>query len=205
MTTPDGAARVAPVGFDWLFLDGEHGTFDRRNVGATVALVGTRAACYVRLAARDDSALADAAFDAGAAGVIVPLVNSAREAARAVANAAGRGAVVVQAETREAVLGIDEIASVPGVGAILVGPNDLSASLGIPGQFEHPEFRRAVDAIAAGCDAAGVPKGIYGSNAAAVQPYIARSFSFIVAGKDLPIDAARELLHLLRTPQPQAS
>lgn len=205
MTTPEGAARVAPIGFDWLFLDGEHGTFDRWNIEAAVADVGARAACYVRIASRDDSALADAALDAGASGVIVPLVNNAEEASRAVAQAGGRGTVVVQAETREAVRHIGEIARVSGVGAMLIGPNDLSASLGIPGEFEHPEFRRAVEAIAAACDAAGVPKGIFGSSAAAVRPHMARGFTFIVAGKDLSVDAARALLHILRTPQPQVS
>jgi 2-keto-3-deoxy-L-rhamnonate aldolase RhmA len=205
VTTPAGASRVAFIGFDWLFLDGEQGTFDSRNVAAAIADVGDRAACYVRIASRDDAALADAALDAGAAGVIVPLVNSAAEATRAVAEARGRGAVVVQAETSEAVRHIDEIARVPGVSAVLIGPNDLSASLGRPGQFAHPEFVRAVDTIAASCDAAGVPKGIFGSDAAAVQPYMTRGFTVIVAGKDLRMDAARELLQLLRTSQPQAS
>lgn len=204
VTTPAGAARVASIGFDWLFLDGEHGTFDRRNVGPAIASVGARARCYVRLAARDDAALADAALDAGAAGVIVPLVNSAEEAARAVVLVRGRGSVVVQAETREAVACIAEIARVSGLHAILIGPNDLSASLGIPGQFAHAEFLRSVRAIADGCHAAGVAKGIYGADAAAVEAHMASGFTFIVAGKNLPMDAARALLHLLRTPQPQA-
>jgi 2-keto-3-deoxy-L-rhamnonate aldolase RhmA len=205
VTTPDGAARVASIGFDWLFLDGEHGTFDAGNVAATIAEVGGRAACYVRLATRDDFVLADAALDAGASGVIVPLVNHPAEAERAVAHAAGRGKIVLQAETGEAARTIGAIARVPGIGAVLIGPNDLSASLGVPGQFGHEAYLRAVNMIAAGCDAAGVPKGIYGGNAAAVLPHMTRGFTFIVAGKDLPIVAARDLLHLLRTPQPQAS
>ncbi len=186
--TPEAGDAYAPLHFDWLFVDGEHGAFTPENVGAYVRRAAHHTMCLVRIAVLTDAWLA-AAFDGGAAGVIVPLVNDAELAARAVAAVAGRGAVVVQAETVDAVRNIEAIAATPGVAAVLVGPNDLSASLGIPGAFAREEFQRAVLEIAAGCDRADVPKGIFGASADAVRPWRERGFTLVVAGVDRAIGA----------------
>ena len=186
--TPEAGDAYAPLHFDWLFVDGEHGAFTPENVGAYVRRAAHHTMCLVRIATLTEAWLV-AAFDGGAVGVIVPLVSDAKMAASAVAAVAGRGAVVVQAETAEAVRNIDTIAATPGVAAVLVGPNDLSASLGMPGEFARDEFQRAVLDVAAGCDRAGVPKGIFGASADSVRPWRERGFTLIVAGVDRVIGA----------------
>lgn len=180
---PAFALPVALLGYDWLFLDGELGTFAPGNIAPVVQAIGDRVPSFVRVRELEPEWI-DAVFEAGAIGVIVPLVNTAHQAARAVELTAGRGLVVVQAETRDAVVNIDAIARVPGVDVVLIGPNDLSASLGIAGELTHPEFRDAVATIAEGCKEAGVPVGIYCANVPTALPYFERGFTFIVVGVD---------------------
>jgi 2-keto-3-deoxy-L-rhamnonate aldolase RhmA len=198
---PTLALPVSMLGYDWLFLDGELGTFAPGNIAPVIDAIGDRAACFVRVKELEAEWI-DAAFDAGAAGVIVPLVSTPHQAARAVELTAGRGIVVVQAETRDAVVNIDAIANVAGVDVVLIGPNDLSASLGIPGELTHPEYRDAVVAIARGCKAAGVPVGIYAANVPTARPYFERGFTVLVVGvdKQLLAGAAKAQLMALRSP-----
>ncbi len=202
LTIPDPslALPVAMAGYDWLFLDGEHGAFTPGNIAPVVEAVGERAACFVRVQELEPTWV-DAVFNAKAAGIIVPFVNTPHQAARAVELANGRGLVVVQIETRDAVLNIDAIASVSGVDIVLIGPNDLSASLGVPGEFTHPEYRGAVATVAYGCAQAGVPVGIFGANVPVVRPYFARGFTFVVVGvdKQLLAGAAKMQLMALRS------
>lgn len=190
---------VALLGYDWLFLDGELGTFAPGNIAPVVQAIGDRVPSFVRVRELEPEWI-DAVFEAGAIGVIVPLVNTAHQAARAVELTAGRGLVVVQAETRDAVVNIDAIARVPGVDVVLIGPNDLSASLGIAGELTHPQFRDAVATIAEGCKEAGVPVGIYCANVPTALPYFERGFTFIVVGvdKQLLAGAAKAQLAALR-------
>jgi 2-keto-3-deoxy-L-rhamnonate aldolase RhmA len=68
-----------------------------------------------------------------------------------------RAFVAIQIETAEAVAEVEEIAKVPGVDMLFVGPADLSQALGIPGQFEHPKLWEAVSKVAKACQAAGIP------------------------------------------------
>lgn len=101
-----------------------------------------------------------------------------------IANANERTAVVVQAEHIDAVHQIEAIVQVTGVDAVLVGPYDLSASMGLIGQIDHPEVVQAIEHVTAVCLGAGVHLGIFGVSAEAVQPYIARGYTLIVAGVD---------------------
>lgn len=203
---------VASRGFDWLFLDTEHGAFDAHAIRAHLRAVGDRAATLVRVPALDRAAIAQA-LDAGAHGVIIPQVNSAAEAAEAVAAGryppAGRrglGAsraqgfgldgggylaranfditIVVQAETTGAVEAIDRIARTAGVDAVLIGPYDLSAALGVPGAFTHPAFLSAVQRVATACADARVPLGVFGMTPAALTPYVQLGATLLVAGTD---------------------
>jgi 2-keto-3-deoxy-L-rhamnonate aldolase RhmA len=93
-------------------------------------------------------------------------------------------AVVLQAESRAAVDNIDSIAAVEGVDCILIGPYDLSASLGHIGEVTHPEVRSAIDAIAAACKQANVRLGIFGVTPEAVRPYQSQGFTLITVGVD---------------------
>ena len=153
---PEVALRLAAQGFDWLFLDGEHGGYGPIETSRTLAALGGVTPCLLRVPNQDPDVIADAAA-CGAAGLIVPHVDSAAQAEAAVRAAQGRGLVVVQAESGEVVAAIEAIARVPGVDAVFVGPYDLTASLGIPEQFDHPAFHAALAAICAACRAARMP------------------------------------------------
>jgi 2-keto-3-deoxy-L-rhamnonate aldolase RhmA len=109
-------------------------------------------------------------------------------------------AVVVQAEHIEAVEHIEAIVQVPGIDAVLIGPYDLSASLGRLGEVDHPEVISAVDRVTQACQGAGVPLGVFGISAKAVRPYIERGYTLIVAGADALLlgQAAQRLLAQLK-------
>jgi 2-keto-3-deoxy-L-rhamnonate aldolase RhmA len=93
-------------------------------------------------------------------------------------------AVIVQAEHYEAVENIEAIVKVEGIDAVLVGPYDLSASLGRPGDLAHPEVTSAIDHVTQTCLGAGVPLGIFRLTADALKPYIERGYTLLVAGVD---------------------
>ena len=228
LNAPEVAELLGEAGFDWLFVDAEHGTFDARELQAMLQGAGRAVECLIRVPALDEISIKKA-LDVGAAGLIVPQVHSAEQAERVVqwaryppAGSRGLGVaraqrygfqlreylrtandhivLVVQAESAEAVQNIEAIVRVPGIDAVLIGPYDLSASLGRPGEIEHPAVRDAIQQIARVCRAGGVPVGIFGMTAEAVQPYIQQGFKLIVAGVDTVLlgHAARELLGRLK-------
>jgi len=157
-------------------------------------------------------------LDAGAAGVIAPFINTAdqaRELVRSVkyppegmrgvafCRANGYGSrleeyvaranretfVCVQIEHAEAVRNIDEILAVPGVDAVMIGPYDLSASLGITARFDHPEMTAAVDAVNAACQRHGIAAGIHvvQPEPAQVLRRIREGYRFIAYSLDITI------------------
>lgn len=180
---PEVARRLAGQGFDWLFLDGEHGGFGPAEASRTLAALAGALPCLLRVPSQEPDVLADAA-SCGAAGLIVPHVDSAAQAEAAVRAIRGRGLVVVQAESREAVADIEAIVRVPGVDAVFVGPYDLTTSLGIPEQFEHPAFQAALDTIREACRAAGMPLGIFRLTGAEARIHLAQGFTLLAAGTD---------------------
>ncbi len=216
---------VADVGFDWLCFDGEHGAIDVTNSlqGLLQAARG-RSACIVRVPALDEAAIKHV-LDSGATGVMVPQVHTAEQAAQAarwsryppegsrgmgIARAHGYGfrvaeylesandqtVVIVQAESAQAVREIDAIAQVPGVDAVLIGPYDLSASLGHPGDLSHPDVQGAIARIGEVCQAHRMPVGVFGMSAAAVRPFMSRGFRLMLIGVDASLlgQAARDML-----------
>ncbi|HKK15818.1 MAG TPA: aldolase/citrate lyase family protein [Gammaproteobacteria bacterium] len=218
---------LASSGFDWLFIDAEHGAFNPQQAQTMLQAAG-ECPCVIRVPAADDIWIKKA-LDCGAAGIIVPQVHTADQA-RQIVNSAkysptgsrgvgiGRAhkygiefedylekanretAVIIQAESQAAVDNIDAIAKVKGIDAIFIGPYDLSASLGKTGQVTHKEVVRAINKVANACKSANVRAGIFGVNAAAVKPYIKTGFTLITAGVDtlLLIKSATEMLADLR-------
>jgi 2-keto-3-deoxy-L-rhamnonate aldolase RhmA len=228
LSSPEVAEIMAEVGFDWLFVDGEHGVFEARELQAALQAAGVATPCVVRVPVAAEAPIKKA-LDVGAAGIIVPQVNSAEQAEQVVrlakyAPAGARGvgigrahryglklpeylatandstAVIVQAEHADAVHNIESIVGVAGVDAVLIGPYDLSASLGRMGQVGHPDVVAAIDRIRDACLKGGVRVGIFGVSADAVRPYISKGFTLIVAGVDSILlgQAARRLLEQLR-------
>ena len=228
LNSPDVAEILSEIGFDWLFIDAEHSTLDPHHLGAIFQATGDTIPCVVRIPALDEIVVKKT-LDAGAAGLLVPQVHNAEQAKQLVkwgryypagsrglgfGRAQGYGLKVgeyletanesillsVQAESAEAVKNIESIVRVDGLDAVLVGPYDLSASMGLPGQIEHPDVKAAIQHVANVCKGAGMPVGIFGMTAEAVQPYIEQGFRFIVAGVDTVMlgNAARQLLAQLR-------
>lgn len=224
---PEVGELLAQAGFDWLFLDAEHSPMTPAIMQAVMQGAGREMPCLVRLPSGDEVAIKKA-LDIGAAGIIVPMVNSAGQAAQMVqwakyppqgtrgvglGRATGYGhafqeyldsaneetAVVVQAEHIQAVKNIEAIVGVPGVDAVLIGPYDLSASMGLIGQVAHPEVQEAIGRVTQVCREVNVPLGIFGVTAEAVKPYIKRGYTLIVAGADsIMLGAgAREILQQL--------
>jgi 2-dehydro-3-deoxyglucarate aldolase len=164
---PAIAEIMAKAGFDWLVVDLEHSVITIREAEELIRIIDFCGVVpLVRLSANDPVQI-KRVMDAGAHGVIVPMVNSSEDAERAVAavkypplgrrgvglaRAQGYGArfeeykswleqesiVIVQVEHIKAVENLGDILSTEGVDGFIVGPYDLSASLGVSGQFEHP-------------------------------------------------------------------
>jgi 2-keto-3-deoxy-L-rhamnonate aldolase RhmA len=203
---------LAGAGFDWLFVDGEHGAIGASALLSILQAVDRDLACVVRVPSLEAASI-KRALDIGAAGIIVPQVETAEEAGRAVrfaryapegergmglARAHGYGfafsdyiarandeiVVVIQVEHARGVENIDAIAAVAGLDAVFVGPYDLSASLGHPGDVSHPTVVAAIDRVTQACRAAGMPLGIFGTDADAVAPYQKRGYTLICAGVD---------------------
>ena len=90
----------------------------------------------------------------------------------------------IQVETREAYEELDAILAVPGVDAILVGPNDFSAALGHTGDLAHPEVEAAIAHVLARADAHGVPAGIWTQSTAVSRARREQGFRFTTVGAD---------------------
>ncbi len=178
------------AGFDWLLLDHEHGPGgDETLLHQLQAASATPAAAIVRIADNEPVRF-KRVLDVGAAGVMVPWVNTASEARAAVASmrfpprgirgvaklnrACSFGldfeeyyarshewlVTMAQIESPEGVKQAEEIAAVDGVDVLFVGPSDLTSSLGIAGQLDHPLFRDALKRVAAAARGAGKACGI---------------------------------------------
>lgn len=228
LNSPDVAEILSDVGFDWIFIDAEHSTLDPDNLKALFQAVGESTPCVVRIPLLDEIAVKKI-LDAGAAGLLVPQVRDAGQVEQLVTwgryypegsrglgfgRAQGYGLKVgeyletanenillsVQAERTEAVNNIESIVQVDGLDAVLIGPYDLSASMGLPGQIEHPDVQAAIKHVAKVCKKAKMPIGIFGMTAEAVQPYIEQGFTYVVVGVDTVMlgNAASELLKQLR-------
>jgi len=185
--------------------------------------------CVIRVPAGDDVWIKKA-LDIGAAGIIVPQVHTAEQAEKiinqckyspvgnrgvgigrahtyglnfedTIKNANDETAVILQAESQAAIDNIEEIVKVPGLDAILIGPYDLSASLGKIGKVDDAEVQEAINRIADVCKAAGIKLGYFGVNASAVKPAIENGFTLITIGVDtlFVIKSATETLAELKS------
>ncbi|HSK10516.1 MAG TPA: aldolase/citrate lyase family protein [Vicinamibacterales bacterium] len=206
LPSPEIAEVMAGAGFDWLFVDMEHGLLDFAAAQRMVQAAGS-CPCIVRVPAGNAADIARA-LDTGAAGIIVPHVNTAAEARAAVmaakyppggarsigaARAQGYGrtlgdaiafgnaetAVVAQVEHVDGVRNIDEIAALTGVDAIFVGPFDLSASLGKPGAIADTDVQAAITRVLGACQRAVKPCGIFLVDAASARHALAEGHSLV--------------------------
>ena len=212
---PAVAEIMAAEGFDFLVADMEHTPISvEAFYHIALAAKGTDCDVLARLPSCD-AVLAKQVLDLGAAGIIVPSVNTPAEAAQSVAMAkfppAGiRGAslcratgfgsrfseyfhahndavlVVVMLEHITAVQNADAILATPGLDAVLIGPYDLSASMGLAGQLQHPDVLAAQETILDACRRRQVAAGIHvvPVDAGEVRRRIQQGFRFIACGID---------------------
>ena len=210
---------LAYAGYDWIVVDTEHAPSAPLDVLAQLqGLAGGTAEPLVRVA-WNDAVLLKRLLDIGARSLLIPYVQSAEEARRAVAatryptagvrgvsvshraNRFGRVAgylhdaaeqicVVVQLETPEALGQLEAIAAVEGVDGLFIGPSDLAATLGHLGDAAHPEVQRAIADACARIRAAGKPAGILAPVEADARRYFEMGFTFVAIGSDVGILAA---------------
>jgi 4-hydroxy-2-oxoheptanedioate aldolase len=191
--------------FDVVWIDLEHGALGPREMqDAVIGVQASGADAYVRVPL--DAPFA-AILDAAADGIVVPCVESAEQAAEAVARlqpapAGSRGygprrlavrpgperaGCVLQVETRRGVEAAAEIAGVPGVDAIAVGCADLTHNLGAPLSFDAEELRASLRAVRHAAESAGIVFGVAGLPDATV----ADGAGLVITGSDIRLfDAA---------------
>lgn len=204
------------AGFDWILLDGEHAPNDVLTfIPQLMALKDSVSAPFVRPAS-NDTVLIKRLLDIGFYNFLVPFVETADDATRAVAATRypGRGVrgvsvahrsnrygavkdyqkvindnivVSVQIETQLAVDNIDAIAAVDGVDCLFIGPSDLSAGLGHLGDASQKKVQDAIAHVFARAKAAGKPSGILAPAEADARRYMDMGATFVAVGSDLGV------------------
>ncbi len=210
LVVPGGVSAeiFARSGFDWVCVDMQHGLIDYQ-VGLTMlqAISTTETVPIVRVPWNEPGIIMKS-LDAGAYGVIVPMVNNRAEAEAAAAAcryspegmrsygptraalALGRDyypkaneevLCIVMIETREAVENVDEILSVAGVDAAYIGPSDLGVSLGVGPGYDNqaPEFAVALDTVLAACSRHDVVPGVHAGLPEVSRKRIEQGFRFV--------------------------
>ena len=213
--SPGSAELVGRAGYDWVVVDMEHGNtteaellahLNAIEVSGSVALVRPQSGERLRIGR---------ALDMGAAGIVVPRLDTAEQVREAVTflryppggqrgvalltrgarlgtvNHAGVAALnddivgIVQIESPSALAAANELASIDGVDVLFVGPADLSHSLGIPGQFANPVYQDALRSVVAACRAHGKAPGILLYDHASFRPHLDLGFTFVGLGADI--------------------
>jgi 4-hydroxy-2-oxoheptanedioate aldolase len=206
---------LAQAGADAVVIDQEHGAIGPENLHAMIAsTAGTKCRPIVRVGRRDE-AMVKLALDMGAAGIAFPLVNTAQEAAECVAMtrypprgmrgfgpfighsrwgvlfedylAKVGGTIIcnIIVETKLAIDNIEAICAVEGISALILAPHDLSVELGCPGQFDTPDFLKAVEQFERATTAAKVARSAVATTEEQVQSAIARGYANVMLGWDV--------------------
>ena len=214
LASPASAELCASLGYDWLLVDLEHGASTEADllgllqaveVGGSTPLVRPQSGERIRIGR---------ALDMGARGIMVPRLDSTAQAEEAVTflrypphgirgvatrvRGAGLGVVahadiqrlnervvgIIQIESVGGLRDADAIAAIDGVDVLFVGPADLSHSLGIPGQFQHPDYLGALERVVAACRAHGKAAGILVYDTAVVPRHLELGFTFVGIGAD---------------------
>jgi 4-hydroxy-2-oxoheptanedioate aldolase len=206
------AESMAHIGFDWLCVDMQHGMIDYQDVKVMLpAISTTQTIPFVRVPWNEPYEIMKV-LDAGAYGVIVPLINNRAEAELAVSacryppagirsfgpvraglyggrNYAGEAndeiACIAMIETAEGIANIESIVTTPGLNAVYIGPSDLGYGLGLgPSAFEHPKHKETVAMILETCKKHGVAAGIHTGSLDYTKRYLSMGFNLVTLGTD---------------------
>jgi len=217
---PDVAEIIGHGGFDWVMFDTEHAPLNTAIIQNLLQAMSFSQTVPIIRVAWNDMVLMKQALDIGSFGLIVPWVNTKEEAMRAVQSVKyppvglrgfgpRRAALAdpdyvttankeillcVQIETQKAVDNIDEITSVEGIDAVLVGPADLSLSMGIVFQYDHPKFVDAMQKIVDSAKKHGVIAGMLATDD--VKKRVNQGYTLINISVDYMLlrEAAKKIL-----------
>ena len=203
---------VAHQPFDWVCIDMQHGVIDYAVAVTMLQAIGTTDVTPIVRVPWNEFSIIGKMLDAGAMGIIVPMVNSVDEAQAAVAacryfpagarsygptraglyagpdyfdHANDEIACIPMTETRQALERIDDILAVPGIDAVYVGPADMSITLGLPPRMDNrSSFEEARIAVAEACRRHGVTAGIHG-NASLAARHVEAGYRMITIYHDV--------------------
>ncbi len=214
--SPVAAELLGHAGFDLVVIDGEHATNDVPSIrDQLVALDAAGLPAMVRVV-QGDTAVIKQVMDAGAQSLLVPMVETADEAAALVramrfppegirgvaggtraglfgldpdylATANGEACLSIQVESSTALDNLDELLGVEGVDCLFIGPSDLAAGLGHLGNPAHPDVQAAIEDALKRIRDAGRTAGIYASTAEQASAYVAMGANFLVGGTDIGV------------------
>ena len=215
LASPGSAELLGRAGLDWVVVDLEHGyTTESELLSHLTAIEGSGSVALVRPQSGERLRIGRA-LDLGAAGIVVPRLDTAEQVREAVTllryppagqrgvalftrgarlgtvSHAGVAALnddivgIVQIESPSAVEAADEIAATDGVDVLFVGPADLSHSLGVPGQFGEARYQDALQRVVAACRAHGKAPGILLYDHASFRPHLELGFTFLGIGADI--------------------
>ena len=205
---------MAGAGFDWLLVDHEHGPFELRDVMSHLQAMAPYDVAPIVRPVDDNPALLKKLCDIGAQSFVVPMIDTAEQAAavvsavkyppegrRGLGTSMARAAqwnaapgylkhaneeicVIVQAETVTAIDNLEAIANTPGVDGVFFGPSDLSASMGHAGNVSHPEVVEAISSGLRTVRAAGKHAGLLCLDEFQVPHYVDCGANFVGIGVD---------------------
>jgi len=215
MGSPMSVEVMALAGFEWLVIDLEHTSIDlsaTENLIRAIQLKNIKALVRV---SKNEEVVIKRILDMGADGIIVPMVCSKEDAIKAVDfakyppigtrgvglyRASGYGTafeeykkwvndelvIIAQIEHIDGVNNVDEILDVEGIDGIIIGPYDLSGSLGFPGEFEREEVKKSVKKVLDRCKAKNIPSGFHvvDTNPYALKSKIDQGCTFLAYGID---------------------
>jgi 4-hydroxy-2-oxoheptanedioate aldolase len=216
LVSPIAAEALSGTGFDWLLIDGEHGPNDIPTILAQVQAIGSRTSVVVRPPVGEVRMIKQL-LDLGVQTILVPMIESADHAAQMVkamhyppvgmrgvgatiARASDYGRItdyittaneqtclILQIESRAGLAALPEILKLDGVDCVFIGPADLAADMGYPGNAGAPEVQATIDATLAKIMASGKSAGILTFDAKAAQRYSAMGVTFLGIGSDVAV------------------
>lgn len=206
---------LSNAGFDWFTIDMEHTTIDYSTAQTLISTIQSKGMSALVRVSKNDEVYIKRVLDAGADGVIVPMINNADDAKKAVefvkyppegkrgvglyrAQKFGFGfekykkwlsdnvVIIAQIEHFEAVNNIEEIISTKGIDGVIIGPYDLSGSMGIPGEFDDPKVVTALETFEKACKEKHFPMGFHviEPDYRLVKEKISKGYNFIAFSTD---------------------
>lgn len=209
------AEMAATCGFDWLLIDGEHAPNDLRSTLAQLAVIEPSPSLPVVRLRDDDPARIKQALDAGAQSLLIPMIETAEQAERAVratrypphgfrgvgsslARASRFSAIpdylttandqiclILQVESRAGLAALDDILALPGIDSVFIGPADLAADMGHLGDAGHPDVRSAVLNALTRIAASGKAAGVLSTEDTFIADCVKAGARFVGVGIDV--------------------